>query len=102
MAVRIDLEFSHPLGRDSRMDLRLAVADLAKAERIYFGRSGFSAVIMGEAMSRDRVIAKLNEFGLHPDKVISSLSEDEDAIADEEANAHKQGKERYKAIGRGG
>lgn len=103
MAVRIDLEFAHPLGHESRMDLLLAMADMAKAERVYFGRSGFNAVVMGEAMSRDRVVARLKEFGLHPDVVETSLSDEEEGQADEASPVDAgRSAERFKAIGRGG
>jgi hypothetical protein len=109
VAVRIDIEFAHPLGAESRVDFRLAVGDLAKAERVYFGRSGFNAVIMGEPMSTAKVRAKLVEYGLQPTQVVSSLGEELAALADEaEAvgdTASPVGpapRERFKAIGRGG
>ena len=100
MAVRIDIEFPYPLGKETRTDFLLAIGDLAKAERVYFGRSGFNAVVMGEAMSREKVIAKLREYGLQPESVVSSLSEEEDSVADEKPSAGRT--ERYKPIGRGG
>ena len=102
MAVRIDIEFAHPLGTESRTDFRLAVGDLAKAERVYFGRSGFNAVIMGEPMSPAAVRAKLVEYGLQPTKVESSLGEELAATADDLAGTPEKPKERFKAIGRGG
>lgn len=102
MTVRIDIEFAHPLGTDSRNDFRLAVGDLAKAERVYFGRSGFNAVIMGEPMSTAAVRAKLVEYGLEPTKVESSLGEELAALADEQAETVAKPQERFKAIGRGG
>ncbi len=98
MAMRLDIEFSSPLSREERVVFLLAIAGLAKSRSVRWDRGGFAAVIIGEAMGRDRVSDTLRATTLPVTAIHSSLSEEEDEQADEGDTG--SGRERLRPIGR--
>ncbi len=99
MAMRIDVDFTRPLGKQDKLRLLLAVATLAKSRRVRFVRGDHAAVVLGEGLSERRVREVLVEHGFTPESVRTSLDADEDARADDPAEDPTQ-VERVRAIGR--
>jgi hypothetical protein len=98
MAMRIDIAFDLPLSAEQRTSLHLAIAGLAKSTRLRLHADGRGARVIGEAMSRERVSEALEEVGLVPVHIDSSLDDDENAEADDvEVTSTK---ERVRPIGR--
>ena len=100
MAMRIDIEFAHALTADEKTNMLLAVASLAKSSRVFVGSDRRHAVVMGNAIGRERVKEVLSEFDVPWNKVVSSLNEEEEQQVDETLASAKQGKERLRPIGR--
>ena len=98
--MRIDVEFERSLSLEEKNDMLLAVASLAKASRVFVGSDRRHAVIMGNALGRERVKEVLSEYEVPWVKVLSSLTEEEEEQADETLASAKQGKERLRPIGR--
>jgi hypothetical protein len=99
MAMRLDIDFPRPLGKQDKLRLLLAVATLAKSRRVRFVRGDHAAVVMGEGLSERRVREVLAEHGFTPEGVRTSLDPDEDARADDPPDDPTQ-RERVRAIGR--
>ena len=99
MAMRIDVDFPRPLGKQDKIRLMLAVATLAKSRRVRFVRGDHAAVVLGEGLSERRVREVLVEHGFAPEAVRTSLDPDEDARADDPPEDPTQ-VERVRAIGR--
>ena len=97
MAMRIDVDFPRPLGKQDKLRLLLAVATLAKSRRVRFVRGDHAAVLLGEGLSERRVRDALAEHGFTPEAVRTSLDPDEDARADDPP---EDTTERVRAIGR--
>ena len=97
MAMRIDVDFSRPLGKQDKLRLLLAVATLAKSRRVRFVRGDHAAVVLGEGLSERRLREVLVEHGFAPESVRTSLDPDEDARADDPPEAQV---EQVRAIGR--
>ena len=95
MVMRLDLDFSRPLARGDKVLLLLALATLAKSQRVRFARGDYAAVVTGEALSVRRVRESLSEQGLVCEQIRSSLDAGEDERADDPV-----GDERVRAIGR--
>jgi hypothetical protein len=96
--MRIDVRFERPLDEQGRLDFVLAIAALAKSERVRVDRSGYAAVIMGEAMGVDRVRRALDEAGVAIRSLSTSLHEEEDAATEDIIGSG--GRERFRPIGR--
>jgi hypothetical protein len=76
MSMRIEVSFEQPLDGSQRLACSIAIAGLAKSQRLRFA-SGDSAVwIYGEAMSGTRVREVLLEHGLPLRAVHSSLDDE--------------------------
>jgi hypothetical protein len=97
MAMRLDIDFPRPLGRSDKLRVLLAVATLAKGERVRFVRGDYAAVVSGEALGVRRLEEVLAEHGVAYERIRSSLSEEEDQRADDPPG---DGQERVRAIGR--
>ena len=97
MAMRLDLYFPRPLTREERTRCLIVVAGLSKSRRLRWVDGGYGAVISGTAMRKDRVRELLDEAEIPLERITSSLSDDEDAVADEVA---KDGRERFRPMGR--
>ncbi len=97
--MRLDVEFARPLSRDDRLRATLAVAALAKADRIRFARGDRAAIILGEGLSAARLREVLVEAGLTVDAIHSSLVEAEEAQVDD-VPVPGTAVERVRAIGR--
>ncbi len=96
MSMRLDVEFPRPLDAAARTRLHLAAMGLAKVKRIYIGRSGLRAAVIGEALSAAKLRAALTEEEVAVSAITSSLSPEEDARLDDLG----QGGERVKPVGR--
>ncbi len=97
MAMRLDVEFPRPLAKAERLRVLLAVATLAKGERVRFSRDGYAAVVAAEALSVRRLGETLTEHGVAFARIASSLAEEEDQRADDPPGDDH---ERVRAIGR--
>ncbi|MFW5844989.1 MAG: hypothetical protein ACOCXJ_02055 [Planctomycetota bacterium] len=96
--MRVRIFFDTPLDADARVRMQLAIAGLAKSSRMRWIEGGRGVLVIGEAMSRERVGEALQEQDLQPTHIESSLDEDENAEADDvEVTSTK---ERLRAIGR--
>ena len=100
MAMRIDIDFKKPLSKEERQLLTIEVASLAKSERLRVINGNYRAVIMGAAMSKEAISSVLEEAGLPVEKITSSLSDDENAEADEHPDDLGSAKESLRPIGR--
>ena len=100
MAMRIDVDFKTPLTAEQRLSLTIEIACLAKSERLRIINGNFRAVIMGAAMSKETVANVLAEADLPVEKIMSSLSDDENAEADEHPDDLATAKESWRPIGR--
>ena len=100
MAMRLDIDFATPLTRDERIEFLLAIACLAKSRSVRWAQGGFGAVVLGEAMGRDRVADALRATGLPVAEIRSSLSEEEDEQADDGDGEGGPKRERLRPIGR--
>jgi len=98
MAMRLDVDFAKPLNREQKLALTLAVAALAKSERVRFTRDAYGAVVTGEALSARRLRECLAEAGLTAAEIRSSLVESDDTQVDDVPSDGK--KERVRPIGR--
>lgn len=98
MAMRVQIEFTQPLSREQRTDVLVAMAGLAKSERIRFAKDGYQAEIFGEAMSCDHVRKALQTVGIAVSTARSSLIDEEDSAVDEPDVSSAT--ERFRPIGR--
>lgn len=99
MAMHIIADFDRPLNPEQQRSLWIAIAPLAKAERVRVVRGGHRAVVIGEALGLERVKRVLAEAGLEAASVTSSLGSDEQQAVDE-AGAVAEARERSRPIGR--
>ncbi len=99
MAMRLVVAFVRPLTREDRLRATLAVAALAKADRIRFSHGDRAATVMGEALSAARLHEVLTEASLPIESIVSSLLEAEEAPLDD-APVPGAAVERVRAIGR--
>ncbi len=98
MVMRIDVDFPKPLTAEDRTAAQLAIATLAKSERIVFSANGYSAVVYGIGMSIERVRESFDEMGVAVEQIHSSLNDEENAEADDVESGST--KERFRPIGR--
>jgi hypothetical protein len=99
MAMRLDIEFPKPLDRAGKTRVLLAVAALAKSERVRFIRGDQAAVVMGEALSGRRLAEALAEEGIPVESVRSSLDGEDEILLDDIVSDPAR-RERVRAIGR--
>ncbi len=100
MVMKMEIQFAKPLDYETKTRVLLAVSALAKSERIRFTQGGRCAVVRGEAMSVDRVRNSLEEQGVIPEQIVTSLQAELDTIADEATDAVESRHERFRPIGR--
>lgn len=100
MTMRIDVDFDRPLTREQRTEFLLIVAGLAKSRAAAWRDGGHGAVVTGTALGRERVAEALAATSLPVTAVCSSLSDDEDAVADDTPAAAGSGRERLRPMGR--
>jgi hypothetical protein len=99
MAMRLDIDVPRPLDKAGRVAVLVALAGLAKSQRVRFTRGDHGAVLLGEGLSIRRVREVLAELGVVVEAVRSSLDDEEDARADD-LLANPDQPERVRAIGR--
>jgi len=97
--MRLDIVFPRPLSRADRLAVLLAVAGLAKSDRVRFVRGDWQAVITGEGLAIASVRDALAEAGLAVESIATSLDEGEDRLLDDRADV--AGPERVRPLGRG-
>jgi len=102
MAMRIEVDFARPLPRETRTRLLIAVAGLAKSSRIRFDVGGHRAIVIGEAMSGERLAEALRDEDIAFERISSSLDDDEARRVDELEDPDGEGRERVRPVGRGG
>jgi hypothetical protein len=98
MAMRLDVDFARPLSAAEKVRLSLAVAALAKSERVRFARGDRAVLVIGEALSAMRLAEVLAQEGFAVESIRSSLVEAEDLQADDLPGVG--GKERLRPLGR--
>lgn len=98
--MRLEIGFSRPLDHELRTRLLIAVAGLAKSQRIAIARDGWSAVVRGEAMGVKRIGAALDEAGVPVDRLQSSLDAEQQDLVEESLDDIKASRERFRPIGR--
>jgi precorrin-2 methylase len=97
--MRLDVDFSRSLSLEERNRVLVAVATLAKAQKVRFIRDATTAVIMAEGLSMRRVEEVLVEMGLPPQRIDTSLDPEADRMCDD-LEQDPERKERIRAIGR--
>src|SRR4051812_22936753 len=85
MAMRVEVEFARPLDRPTRLRLTVAIATLAKVDRVRFAAGDHLLVIIGEALGTAGISALLREEGLTWQAMRTSLPETEDHAVDDAA-----------------
>jgi len=100
MAMRLDVEFQRPLRGGERSSFLLVIAALAKSRSVRWIDGGHVAVVLGEAMGRERVAELLRAEDLPLMEIRSSLNEDEDDEADDHDGDGGALNERLRPIGR--
>ena len=97
MAMRIEIQFARPLDKSAKLRFLLAVATLAKSDRISFIRGDHAALVIGEGLSTKRLNDVLRDEGFPIESMRSSLDEEHDAQLDDIPGERG---ERVKPIGR--
>jgi hypothetical protein len=92
----ITVEFDQPLQKNQEVDALVALATLAKTTHAVIAKNKLSMNIFGEALSTERIQSSLAQLDLHPSTIHSSLSEEENQQADEDATTT----ERVRPMGR--
>ncbi len=98
MVMRLEVDFTRPLSAAEKIRLSLAVAALAKSDRVRFTRGDRAVLVIGEALSAQRLAEVLGEEGFAVESIRSSLVESEDRQADDLPGLG--GKERVRPLGR--
>ena len=76
MSMRLDLRFARPLAREHKLALAAAAAALAKVRCVRFQRGDREAYLIAEELSRARLAQALDEVGLKPESIASTLADD--------------------------
>lgn len=96
--MRLDVRFDRPLDDEERIRFLLAIACLAKSRAVRWRDGG--AVIVGEAMGRERVAEALAQAAIPVADLTSSLVDDERDRGDVSLVAEATTRERVRPMGR--